>query len=134
VLYAIDYDKPILVENRKGGKSNRTQLDTYLGTFDVIKTAYDRHLLNEEDLCNSFSYYLQITNNNAEVRDHIIEQRKTDSAFFQAFSELVEITAKSKNPACQRTREASTKPTGKQEKPISPPRLTGQGRRELAKQ
>ena len=90
-----------------GGKANKTELDNFLGALDVIKSAYDKRLLSEKDLCGSFSYYIQKTNRNAEIGEHMAEQRKSDPAFFAAFSELVEITAKSKNAACGRTRAAA---------------------------
>jgi hypothetical protein len=111
-LFAIDYGHPILTEN--GGKLNKTELDTYLGAFDTIKAAYDRGLLNEDDLCISFSYYISITASNSEVKEHMEAQQKYDESFFSAFRELFEMVSKSKNAACQRTKEAAYKATMKE--------------------
>jgi hypothetical protein len=100
VIRLIDANKPILQANK--GPMTTFDLDTYLGTYEVIYSAYARHLLDEEDFCVSFYYYLNLTNKNAEISAYIADQRKTDAPDnFQGFLDLVKIAAKSKEPSCR---------------------------------
>ncbi|MDE1924685.1 MAG: hypothetical protein KGH79_00695 [Patescibacteria group bacterium] len=71
---AIDRGDPIL---QPKGKFTTDQLDTYLGNFDEIDATYNEGLLSEDDLCNSFSYYIQITAKNAEVQKYLADNHLT---------------------------------------------------------
>jgi hypothetical protein len=98
IIEAIDSGKPILKEH--GGDVSPTELDTYLGNYDVIASAYDRGLLDEIDLCNSFSYYLDLTRMNGEISGYIKDQQKNDSGYFEAFSDLLKVVDRSSDPNC----------------------------------
>jgi hypothetical protein len=98
VRTAIDRGGPILQEH--GGLSTPTDLDTYLGTYDVILSAYDRHLLSEADLCMSFSNFIDDATNDEEIRAYIAKWRKYDNRWFQGFVDLQKIITKSKDPTC----------------------------------
>jgi hypothetical protein len=99
IINAIESGGLILVEN--GGHFTDAQLDNYLGEFDTIESAYKKGLLSEFDLCDSFSYYLQITNRNSEIQRYIAEEQKQDPGFFVSFQDLVKIAANSKNENCR---------------------------------
>lgn len=105
VMESIKSIYPTLKDN--GGDITAFQLNIYLGTFDVIYSAYHNHLLNEEDLCDSFSYYIAITHEDTEVMNYVSDMRKTDPGFFQGFIELYQITSNSKNLSCTPIRKSA---------------------------
>ena len=98
VMEAIEIKNPILKDH--GGTMSAFQLDTYLGTFEVIYSAYDRHLLSEDDLCVSFSHYVTVTMKYPEISTYLTDMRKSDSGFFQGFVNLVRVITDSKDPSC----------------------------------
>ena len=98
IVNAIESNQPILVENH--GQFTDAQLDNYLGEFDTIENAYDDGLLSQSDFCDSFSYYIGITNKNSEIQNYIATQQKTDAGFFTSLSDLANILANSKNENC----------------------------------
>lgn len=99
IIDAIENNQPILTENK--GQYNDAQLDNYLGEFDTIESSYEKGLLSEADLCDSFSFYIGITNKNSEIKNYIIAQQKTDPGFFIALSDLAKVTSQSKNVNCR---------------------------------
>lgn len=98
IINAIENDKPILIENQ--GQYTDAQLDNYLGDFDDIENAYQEGLLNESDFCDSFSYYVQITDGNAEIQKYIAEVNKVDAGSDTSVADLAVIVSKSKNENC----------------------------------
>lgn len=100
IINAIQNSKPILTEH--GGKFTDAQLDNYLGVFDTIQNAYEEHLLTENELCVSFSYYIIETPKNIEIKKYISEQRSSNQDFFISLTrDLQDAVVKSKNPNCR---------------------------------
>jgi hypothetical protein len=98
IISAIEHDKPILIEH--GGGFDDTQLDNYLGDFELIRSAFEQNLLTEDELCTSFSYFATRAANNREVHDYIEEERKTDRGFYGGFTKIVKVVLRSKNENC----------------------------------
>lgn len=102
IISAIENAKPILSENK--GAFTDEDLDNYLGDFETIYTAFQEGLLSEKQLCVSFSYYLERTEGNVEIKDYIASsrkaQRKSASPYFVGFSRLVQVARSSKLPDC----------------------------------
>jgi hypothetical protein len=90
---AIDRGDPIL---HPKGKFTTDQLDTYLGNFDEIDATYNEGLLSEDDLCNSFSYYIQITAKNAEVQKYVADNHLAPDGL----TSLVNVVNNSKDKNC----------------------------------
>jgi hypothetical protein len=99
IITAIEGKLPILAENH--GQFNDAQLDNYLGNFDTIESAYSDSLLSEEDLCDSFSYYVNLSNQNMEIQNYIAAQQKKDPAFLTSLTHLASIISQSKNQNCK---------------------------------
>lgn len=98
IINAIENKKPILVSNK--GSFTNSELDNYLNFFETINSAYSERLLSESDLCISFSYPIEITSKNQEIKKYISEQQAIDKGFFGGFVELTDIVSKSKDKNC----------------------------------
>ena len=99
IINAIERSQPILLEH--GGRFTSTSLDNYLGTFEVVQSSYEKGLLKEEDLCSSFSYYLELTGGNQEIKEYIMDQQKTNAGFFSGFLDLVDLVLRSEDQNCR---------------------------------
>jgi len=99
IISNIENNQPILVEDH--GKYTDAQLDNYLGSFDTVEGAFNDGSLNESDLCDSFSYFVEITSQNSEVQKYIALQQKTDPGFFVSLNDLSNVISKSKNSNCK---------------------------------
>ena len=99
IIAAMEDNKPILQENR--GQFIDAQLDNYLGDFDILQSSYDNKLLDENDFCDSFLYYIQLTNQNKEVQNYIAEQQKFYPGSFMSLAYLSNIVEKSSNENCK---------------------------------
>lgn len=96
IISAIENDQPILIEDK--GKYTDAQLDNYLGDFDTISDAYDEGLLSENDFCDSFSYYVQITASSSEIQKYMISE---GSSYYSGLPELSVAVDESKDKICQ---------------------------------
>jgi hypothetical protein len=99
IITAIENGNPILTENR--GQFLDAQLDNYLGNFDTIQDSYDNGLLSQDDLCDSFSYYIGITNQDTEVQNYIAEQQKLYPGSFTSLGYLEKIVSNSSDSSCK---------------------------------
>jgi hypothetical protein len=99
IITAIENGNPILTENH--GQFTDAELDNYLGNFDTIQSSYDNGLLSQDDLCDSFSYYIGITNQDTEVQNYIAEQQKLYPGTFMSLGYLAKIVSNSNNPNCK---------------------------------
>lgn len=95
IISNIENGQPILVENK--GKFTDAELDNYLGDFDTIDDAYAAGLLSMGQLCDSFSYYVTATWDDAEVQKYLAE----NTAYFKGLPHLVHIVASSTDSGCQ---------------------------------
>ena len=100
IIDVIENSQPILKESK--GSSSDAQLDNYLGMFDTIESSYERDSLSESDLCDSFSYYINMTSKNVEIEKYIINSQKEDSGFFVSLADLEKIVQNSKNKNCKK--------------------------------
>ena len=99
IIETIENKQHILLENN--GKYNDAQLDNYLGSFDTIESSLDDNLLSESDFCDSFSYFINITNNNSEIKNYVSTQQKQDSEFFTSLKVLADKVKNSRNANCK---------------------------------
>lgn len=99
IINAMQNGKAVLDVN--GGSNTETDLDNYLGTFDVIQASYDKGLLSEADFCDSFSYYINLTSQSHEVITYIINQQRANPRFFTSVADLEKIVVNSRNENCK---------------------------------
>jgi hypothetical protein len=101
IIDAVENWRPILTPK---GRFTEAQLDNYLSDFDTINEVYQEGLLSEEQLC-MFSYYVNITAANKEIRAYIARVRRLQSAgskpFFVGYYRLVELIGKSRLADCR---------------------------------
>ena len=95
IIHAMEKKKAILDTHH--GRYNSTDLDNYLGQFETINQAYRSGLLSEADLCTSFSYYIDLTMKNDEVKKYLAD----NSDYFSGLVELSNVTIKSKDENCR---------------------------------
>lgn len=93
-INAIDGKKQILKEH--GGEFGNTQLDNYLGNFDIVDQVYKEGLLTEDEMCRSFSYYVTATTKNEEVKQYMTK----NPDYFDGIKELKAVVDKSKKKSC----------------------------------
>jgi hypothetical protein len=99
VIEAIDDGGPILAEHK--GPIKDTQLDHFLGEFDTIDGVYEHGQLRDEDLCDSFQYYVTTIYKIPEIMAYIKDQRRTDPEFFQGLDNVRRELKASKDPVCR---------------------------------
>jgi hypothetical protein len=69
IIAAIEKNQKVLTKH--GGNFSNTQLDKYLGDFDTVYFVYHEQLLTEDQLCDSFSAYIEETASSSEVNSYI---------------------------------------------------------------
>jgi hypothetical protein len=99
IIGNIENNQPILIENK--GEFTDAQLNNYLEEFESVDDVYNEGLLSQADMCDSFSYYVQITDKNKEIQNYIQGQQKSDFRFFTGYQELSKVVANSKNKNCK---------------------------------
>ena len=94
IIADIDKGKKILVEN--GGQFSDSQLDKYLGDYDTVNLIYKEGLLSEQQLCNSFSYYLSKAAQDSEITAYLKKPGNADADF----TDLMNTVNHSQNSDC----------------------------------
>ena len=69
IISDMENNHPILVAH--GGRYTSTQLDKYLGDFDTVDFAYQEGLLSQDQLCDSFSSYLEEIASSTEAQAYM---------------------------------------------------------------
>jgi hypothetical protein len=88
LFLTIEKEKPILIKN--GGKFNEEDLDYFLGIFNQIYESQQKGLINNDLIYSNFSYFLEKTYNNKEIKNYLKEIRIEDEDYFAGFDELAE--------------------------------------------
>lgn len=86
LITAIEENKPILKEN--GGKFTTTDIDRYLGTYELLNNVSEVSLMNDNMLYNAFSYDIIKTYQNIEIQDYLLKIRQENKSFFLGFEIL----------------------------------------------
>jgi hypothetical protein len=89
IIEAIEGKKPILVKN--GGFAKTIELDSYLGKFETISNLYGNKLLKDDMLYSSYSYLIDITYENQEIREYINEVQAEDPEYYAGFMDMATI-------------------------------------------
>ena len=97
IIEAIENKKPILKSATGDGQFSNAQLDKYLGDLQTIDDVYQEGLLTEEELCGSFSVYIQETEANQEVKDYL----KANAKYFSGLPHLFTTVDNSKDENCR---------------------------------
>jgi hypothetical protein len=95
IIEAIESKKPILKSN--GGEFSNTQMDKFLGDLETVYDTSEEELLSEDELCGSFSAYVQEAEGNSEVQNYL----KENSNFFTGLPKLFDKVDHSKNQYCR---------------------------------
>lgn len=88
LITAIENNKPILKEN--GGEFTTTDIDRYLGVYELLNRVSVVGLLHDDMLYNAFAYNIVKTYQNKEIQSYLTKIRQEDSSFFRG----VELLAK----------------------------------------
>ncbi len=96
IVDTIESGDKILKEN--GGKFADSQLDSYLGDYEIVFQASKEGYLSEEELCVTFSYYIAAIFKDKEVIDFM--NRKNNADYFAGLYALNDKIKQSKNENC----------------------------------
>lgn len=94
IIEAMGSHKAVHIVN--GGDFNDTQISNYLGDFHTIYNSYQYSLFTEDQLCVSFSYFIELTKSNTEVSKYAEQNGQSI-----VLNLLHEIVIKSSNPNCK---------------------------------
>jgi hypothetical protein len=94
LITAIEDNKPLLKDN--GGEFSTTDIDRYLGVYELLNTVSITGLINDDMLYNAFAYDILKTYNNQEIKNYLTKIRQEDSSFFRGVDVLAEDLLKSK--------------------------------------
>ena len=79
IIDAVEHNQPIL------SVFSELQLDTFLGSLELLNSVYEAELVSSEMLCTSFSDYIVRSYRNPEIRAYLAEVQKSDPAYFRGF-------------------------------------------------
>lgn len=88
LITAIEENKPILKEN--GGDFSTTDIDRYLGIYELLNNVSEVGLISDDMLYNAFSYGIVKTYQNKEIQNYLSKIRQEDEFFFRGFGLLSE--------------------------------------------
>ncbi len=86
LITAIEENKPILKES--GGEFTTTDIDRYLGAYELLNNVSVAGLINDDMLYNAFAYDIVKTYQNNEIKNYLSKIRQEDSSFFRGFELL----------------------------------------------
>ncbi len=93
LITAIEDNKPILKES--GGGFTTTDVDRYLGVYELLNTVSITGLISDDMLYNAFAYDILKTYQNQEIKSYLAKIRQEDSSFFRGVDALAEDLLKS---------------------------------------
>jgi len=88
LITAIEENKPILKEN--GGEFTATDIDRYLGAYELLNNVSEAGLISDDMLYNAFSYDIIKTYQNKEIQDYLSKIRQENNSFFLGFELLAQ--------------------------------------------
>ena|SRR6478672_951480 len=97
IIEAIENKKAIVKTPSGDGQFSSAQLDKYLGDLQTVYDVYKEGLLSEDELCGSFSVYIQEAEANQEVKDYL----KANSKYFSGLPKLFAVVDNSTKPDCR---------------------------------
>jgi len=80
ITAAIENNAPLFRKNK--GSFTSTDIDNYLGIYELINNVHEAHLITDDMLYNAFSYDFIKTYQNKEIADYLNEARKDDPLIF----------------------------------------------------
>lgn len=83
-----DHDENFHILKTQGGKFSDSDLEDYLGNFESIGELETRKLIDLNMAYNEFSYAVEKTWCNRDIRSHVDATRKQSSYFFINFETL----------------------------------------------
>lgn len=93
LITAIEENKPILKDS--GGGFSTTDVDRYLGVYELLNTVSVTGLISDDMLYNAFAYDILKTYQNQEIKNYLAKIRQEDSSFFRGVDALAEDLLKS---------------------------------------
>ena len=88
LITAIEENKPIL--KNSGGEFTTTDVDRYLGVYELLNTVSISGLISDDMLYNAFAYDILKTYQNGEIKSYLAKIRQEDSSFFRGVDALAE--------------------------------------------
>jgi hypothetical protein len=88
LITAIEENRPIFREN--GGEFTTTDIDRYLGIYELLNRVSVVGLLHDDMLYNAFAYNIVKTYQNKEIQSYLAKIRREDSSFFRGVELLAE--------------------------------------------
>ncbi len=88
IITAIEKNQPVF--QKSGGEFTTTDIDNYLGIYELLNNVSEIGLISDNMLYNAFSYDIIKTYQNKEIQDYLSEIRQEDSYFFLGFEILAE--------------------------------------------
>lgn len=88
LITTIEDNKPIFKEN--GGEFTTTDVDRYLGIYELLNRVSVVGLLHDDMLYNAFAYNIVKTYQNKEIQSYLAKIRQEDSSFFRGVELLAE--------------------------------------------
>jgi hypothetical protein len=90
IITAIEESKNILKEH--GGDHTMSQLDDYLGYYDMVSLFWKKNLIDFDTVDEMFGHYMSKAWRNKEINQYIIDTRKEeggDPRYYKPFEDLV---------------------------------------------
>lgn len=88
LITAIEENKLIFKEN--GGKFTTTDIDRYLGAYELLNNVSIAGLISDDMLYNAFAYDIVKTYQNKEIQNYLKKIRQEDNSFFRGFEVLAQ--------------------------------------------
>ncbi|TRZ64295.1 MAG: hypothetical protein D4Q79_01850 [Spirochaetia bacterium] len=88
LITAIEENKPILKQS--GGEFTTTDIDRYLGAYELLNNVSVAGLISDDMLYNAFAYDIVKTYQNKEIQDYLSKIRQDDNSFFRGFEVLAQ--------------------------------------------
>ena len=86
LITAIEENKPIL--KGSGGEFATTDIDRYLGAYELLNNISIVGLITDDMLYNAFAYDIVKTYQNKEIQNYLSKIRQEDNSFFRGFDAL----------------------------------------------
>jgi len=88
LITAIEENKPILKES--GGEFTTTDIDRYLGAYELLNNVSIAGLISDDMLYNAFAYDIVKTYQNKEIQNYLAKIRQEDDSFFRGFGAVAQ--------------------------------------------
>jgi len=88
LITTIEENKPILKND--GGEFTTTDVDRYLGAYELLNNVSIAGLISDDMLYNAFAYDIMKTYQNKEIQNYLARIRQEDNSFFRGFEALAQ--------------------------------------------